>query len=109
MKNENQYVDVSSLFERIVLHVPDEYLKDSFKTREAADAMYDRIVEKFMGFKAELLRELAEMQSREAEVMVKEKAGRIMAQFSAYIDSGLSDDKAWELVKLEVQRNAQDS
>lgn len=106
MNPENKHVDVRPLFERITLHVPDEYLRNAFKTREAADAMYDKIVEKFMGFKAELLRELADMQDMEADVIRKEKAEQVRAQFAAYIDSGLPEDKAWELIKIEVSRDA---
>jgi hypothetical protein len=109
MKHDNPQIEVGPLFNRITLHVPDEYLRDSFKTRESQDAMYDLISEKFMQFKNNLMCDLAEMQSKEADVMAKEKAEQITRQMSAYLNAGLPEEKAWELVKMEVARDAQDA
>lgn len=109
MKHDNPQIEVGPLFNRITLHVPDECLRDSLKTKEAQDAAYDLIVEKFVQFKNNLMCDLVEIQSKEADVMAKEKAERITRQMSAYLNAGLPEDKAWELVKLEVARDAQDT
>ena len=109
MKYDNPHVEVGPLFNRITLHVPDEYLRDSFKTREVQDAAYDIIVEEFVHFKDNLMCVLAEIQSKEADVMAKEKAERITRQMSAYLNAGLPEEKAWELVKMEVAKDVQES
>ena len=109
MKNVNPLIQCDPLTDRLDLHVQVGWLRGSFKTVEAAEAMQDLIEDMFSKFKNEVMIRFAEMQNDEAKAMARGKAERVARQLDAYIESGLTEERAWELVKLEVAKDAQDT
>lgn len=85
--------------------VPDEYCETVVKTFEAARELRRRIEEKVIIFDRAVAELVEDMRRQEADVMAGQKAERVSRQLAAYINSGLSEEKAWELVKLEVQND----
>lgn len=85
--------------------IPNEYCESVLKTFEGARELRRRIEEKVVNFDRAIADIVEDMRRQEADVMAGQKAERVSRQLAAYINSGLSEEKAWELVKLEVQND----
>ena len=85
--------------------IPNEYCENVLKTFEGARELRRRIEEKVVNFDRAIAELVEDMRRQEADVMASQKAERVSCQLAAYINSGLSEEKAWELVKLEAQND----
>lgn len=85
--------------------IPNEYCESVLETFEGARELRRRIEEKVANFDRAIAGIVEDMRRQEADVMANQKAEHVGRLLAAYINSGLSEEKAWELVKLEVQND----
>lgn len=71
-------------------------------TEEAKRAFALQVEEVMIHAKQEIERILADMKAQEKNKMAEDRAMDVARRMAAYETSGLSSDRAWELVKQEM-------
>ena len=71
-------------------------------TKEAREAFEFRVEEITLKAKAEILKAMHEEEARVKEFLAREKASAVAMALNYFIDAGIPEDKAWELVKQDA-------
>ena len=71
-------------------------------TEEARRAFKDAVNHITLNAKIALADELREIKRNEKQVICRERAEAVKRSFDAYMDAGLTEEQAWELVKQEA-------